>query len=183
MEDAADAILQSNDNHPKHSDSSAPGGTQPIVEIALRSLASPFKYPLLLIKFGAVPFFLSVILEIIGNLLHTTGLVRSFGLFWVLLGLTVVYIPFDVGWTRLVIEGAPSVANRSLFPFGRTERYFLLAVFLFGCSWIILAIPVLVARSALRGFNHDLQLAAGLLLLWTFVVIVVCVVRLLPLFA
>jgi hypothetical protein len=81
-----------------------------------------------------------------------------------------------------VIQGPSAVIGRSLFPFGRTERYFLLAEFLFGCSWLILAIPVLAARSAFRGFNHDLHLAAGLLLLWTFVAIVVCVVRLLFLF-
>jgi hypothetical protein len=90
MQDAANAVLQATENHPKHSDGRAPGGTRPIIKIALRSLAMPFKYPLPLVKFGAVPFLLSVSLEIVGNLLRTTGLVRSLGLFWVLLGLTVV---------------------------------------------------------------------------------------------
>jgi hypothetical protein len=178
MEDALHALRKP----AADSGEQAPSNHLPATEIALHSLALPFQHILPLLRMGVVPFLLAVSLQIVGNIFRTTGVVHSLGLFWVMLGLIVVYIPFDVGWTRLVITGPPSIANRSLFPFGRPERYYLLAVFLLGCSCLTLAFPVFAARLALRGFNHDLQVAAGLLLLWTLVAIVVCVIRLLFVF-
>jgi hypothetical protein len=182
MEDASNAGLKgaasSGDRLVVHT----PGNNLALIEIALRALAMPFRHLLPLIRFGGLPFLFSLAFELIGNAIRPIGLMRSIGAFSVLLGMTVVYVPFEIGWIRLVIGGPAAVADRSLFPFGRTERRYLLGVFLMACSVLVLVPPVLGLKYAIDTFDHNLQLESGLLFLWIFVAVVVCLIRLLIVF-
>ncbi|HEY1852842.1 MAG TPA: hypothetical protein VGG60_17605 [Candidatus Binataceae bacterium] len=182
MEDPSKAALKGATNSGDGLVGQTPGNNLPLVEIGLQALAMPFKHLLPLIRLGGLPFLFSLACEIIGNAIRSTGLVRSIGAFWVVLGMTVVYVPFEIGWIRLVIGGPSAVVNRSLFPFGRTERRYLLGVFLMACSVLIVVPPALGIKYAVDTFDHNLQLETVLLFLWIFVAVVVCLIRLLIVF-
>src|ERR1700728_545161 len=179
MEDASNAGLKGAGSSGDRLGGHTPGNNLPLIEIALRALAMPFRHLPPLIRLGGLPFLLSLAFELVGNAIRPIGLMRSIGAFAVLLGMTVVYVPFEIGWIRLVIGGPAAVADRSLFPFGRTERRYLLGVFLMACSVLVLVPPVLGLKYAIDTFDHNLQLESGLLFLWIFVAVVVCLIRLL----
>jgi hypothetical protein len=80
------------------------------------------------------------------------------------------------------IGGPSAVADSSLFPFGRTDRRYLLAVFLMACSELVVVPPALGFRYATDTFDYHLQLETGLLFFWTLFAVVVCLVRLLIVF-
>jgi hypothetical protein len=178
MEDATKATSYPTEGHPDDSEVRPPGSKVPIIAFTLRPLALPFRHPLLLIKLGMLPFLLSVSFGMVSNIFWPTGLVASHRLGLVMLGLKVAYVPFAVGWTRLVIQGPSAITDRSAYRFGRTELRFLSAIALFGSTSVIIAILAYMVRLASHSFHYDLQMAAGLLLLWTLGAIAVCIIRL-----
>jgi hypothetical protein len=153
------------------------GDFLPIGEIALQALLTLLKYPLDLIKHGALPFLLSVALGVGGCILRPTGVMPSVGFFWIAFALTLIYVPFDVAWTRLVFSGPTALAGRRWLSFGFAEVNYTFAEILLGCAWLLIIPPLLLARLGLKYFDSNLALEGLLVGLWTIVAIAVCVVR------
>jgi hypothetical protein len=149
----------------------------PVAQIAKRALAMPFKHLTPLVRMGGISFILSVILQISANLLKGGGGWASMALLLVIIALAIVYIPFEVGWTRLVLDGPSAVADRPVFQMGRIEWRYLITVLLFGLPWLLIFVPIFVIYYAYLNFEHHLVIEATVVMLWLFIAIAVCVIR------
>src|SRR5579859_125391 len=87
-----------------------PGADLPIVQIWLKAAGSPFRYVTRLAKFGSIPLALALGIEALRSLLQTVGWLGPLPLYPLLLAVAVIYVPFDVAWTRLIINGTPATA-------------------------------------------------------------------------
>jgi hypothetical protein len=153
-----------------------------MIPIWLRALTSPFSNLSQLLKFGAIPVLLTVGIELVETLLVSTGIIVMAAPFWTLLAFTIAYVPFEVGWTRLTINGPAAVADRSYFAFARTESHYLVATILFEVAWTVTLVPALLMRLGTRNFDWPLVFEGGFLLFAVFVAILVGLIRLLFIF-
>ena len=153
------------------------GADLPIVQIWLKAAGSPFRYITRLAKFGSIPLALALGIEALRRLLQTVGWLGQLPLYPLLLAMAVVYVPFDVAWTRLIINGTPAIAVRGYFPFRRAEARYLLAAMLLRLSWLIILVPAAIMAFARRGFDHHLVLEGGVLFLVTCVALTIGIVR------
>lgn len=150
----------------------------PVLVVARRAFYLPVRYPLALIKLGAVPALLTIAIQLGANAIVATGVLSMVAPGWILLADTFVYVPFAVGWTRLAMDGPARVAMRGPFHFRRTESHYLLAIVLFSVSWLVVIVPLyLLGRFARRTFDHQLAIAAGILMVGGFFALAICLIR------
>ncbi len=133
--------------------------------IWLSAAKTPFRYPLQLLKFGAVPIAVFLAAEMIASLVTFLGWVQQVPLFLFIVVAAVANVPFDVAWNRLVINGAAAVVVRGYYPFRRAEVRFLVAVLSFRLIWLTLYGPVLLIRHGRQTFDHHMVFEGGILLL------------------
>jgi hypothetical protein len=133
-----------------------------MIPIWLRALTSPFANLSQLPKFGAIPVLLTVGIELVETLLVSTGIIVMAAPFWTLLAFTIAYVPFEVGWTRLTINGPAAVADRSYFALARTESHNLVATILFEEAWTVTLVPAFLMRLGTRNFDWHLVFEGGI---------------------
>src|SRR6266478_637043 len=92
----------------------ASGGTRrdlPVISISCTASALPFRYLPQLVKFGAISVLSAAAVELAETMMVANGVLR-WGSFVPLLAAVIAYVPFDVAWTRGVINGPPGVQVR-----------------------------------------------------------------------
>jgi hypothetical protein len=148
----------------------------PVIAILLTASALPFRYLPQLVKFGAISVLSAAAVELAETMMVANGVIR-WGSVLPLLAAVIAYVPFDVAWTRVVLNGPSGVQSRSYFQLGHTEARYLLVSVLFVLVWVMMLVPGWLINLGAKDFDHHLQLEAGVLLLLQFVAIVICVVR------
>lgn len=150
----------------------------PVLATALHAFYLPLRYPLALIKLGAVPALITVLISLSATAIEALGVLNRVAPGWILIADTFVYVPFAVGWTRLAISGPERIARRGPFHFRRPEGYYLLAVFLFSLSWIIVLLPLYGLRElAIRTLDPQLKMASGILTIASLFIVTICLTR------
>jgi hypothetical protein len=119
------------------SDVAAGGERLSIVRTTAAALAMPFRYPVELVRFGAVVFALSIANDVV---LHYLSQV-SVRYWWMMLSHVAIYTPLAIVWTRITVLGRKSVSTIGLYRYSAVEVRYLLASAL---VYIILLGPVLV---------------------------------------
>jgi hypothetical protein len=148
----------------------------PVFAIWRRAAALPFlNFPQLL-KFGGIPFLLSVAASIFWNLLIPYSRLNS-APFFKLVTLALFYIPFDVSWNLLAVLGRNAVGSRGIFPIGRTEGRYLVVAMSLKLSWLALFPAVFLFHRAQVNFDRHLVLETIIGLLALTVVILILSTR------
>ncbi|HEY9158720.1 hypothetical protein [Candidatus Binatus sp.] len=150
----------------------------PIFPIVAESLGLPFKYLPELVKYGGIPFLLTLAARAISFLLAREDASR-YATGVLMVAHFVLFTPFSVTWSKLAIYGRPAIATDPPFAYSRTQWLYLLATAVMMISLAILVGPsAALLRYGQRNFDHQVITAAGVLLVAGLILFAIGFVRL-----
>ena len=137
----------------------------PVLHIVAQSLLLPFKYLPELVKYGWIPFLLSLGAKAINFLIVREDAPAYLSQIWMMAAHLALFTPFSVTWTKLAICGRDAISKDPPFAYSRTEWLYLLATTVMMVSIAIIGgPPIALFRYGQLNFDNQIVAAAGLLL-------------------
>src|SRR5581483_6521076 len=138
----------------------------PILGVVLETLALPFKYPAILIRYEWIPFVGLVASRLISWILLTAlGLWQS-DTIWLIVTHVALFTPFSVAWSRVAIRGADVSLPARPFEYQATEwKYFLANAIMIVAVGALLGLPMILYQHAMLIFDRRLTGVAAILVL------------------
>jgi len=151
----------------------------PVLPIVVQSLVMPFKYLPELVKYGGIPFLLTVAANGISFILAREDASNSATGGLMMVAHFVLFTPFSVTWTKLAIYSRSAIATDAPLRYSRTQWIYLLATAVMTISLAIIVGPwAVLLRYGQRNFDNQAIVAAGTLLLAGLILFAVVFVRL-----
>jgi hypothetical protein len=151
----------------------------PVLSLVGQSLLLPLKYFPELVKYGSIPFLLSLVVSAIDFLLTREDVSRTVTAMLMATAHLVLFTPFSVTWTKLAIEGRVANVDDPPFAYSRTQWLYLLTssamLLLLGIS---VGVPFGFVRYGQLTFNNEIITLAGMLLVAGFLIFVLVFIRL-----
>ncbi len=150
----------------------------PVFSIVADSLTLPFRYLPELVKYGGMPFALSLVSGAISFLLKRED-ASSYATGVLMVAHFVLFTPFSVTWSKLAIYGRPAIATDPPFAYARSQWLYLLATTVMMISLAIIAgPPAALLRYGQQNLDNQVITMAGALLCGGLILFAIGFVRL-----
>ena len=151
----------------------------PVFPIVAQSLVLPFKYLPELVKYGGIPFLLSLVAGVISWMIARQDPPFFVGTSWTIAAHFVLFTPFSVTWTKLAIYGREAVATDPPFVYSRTQWQYLLAITAMMLTLVICSVPAAaLMRYGQRSFDSQIAQAGMALMLAGLILFAIGFIRL-----
>jgi hypothetical protein len=131
----------------------------PVLPIVKESLLMPFRHLSELLKFGWIPFAAILAIDLICYALLREDVSTGATSTLMIIAHFLLFTPFSVAWTKLVVRGPQAVGKHPRFFYSRTQWFYLLAgAALMGALLVIVGLPYVLLRYGQRNFEREIAL-------------------------